>query len=180
MQILKDFALIGNSEGKLLLIQREDGRWSLPGDRPLTKEEERLPSTTVLARIVQEQTGKTVKLMGDPDADIVIDPDNCRWTHGTYADHTTFRVCTWRCWESEKEASWEKPLPSQRYVDPYELMVLAQKGNAPGGLIGGMEQGLVDEATIGQLVMCLDFFLAKTEHHEIAAKIKQGVYERGS
>lgn len=176
MWLLKDFALIGNSEGRLLLIQLPDGRWSLPGDRLLTREESKVPSTVMLARIVEEQTGKVVKVLGDPNADVVTDPESCQWEHTVYSDHRTFRVCTWRCWEGDEGASEVSPLP-QRYVDPYELMVLAQRGNVSGGLVGGMNLGLIDPATVGQVTMCLDYFLAKPEHQGIATKIKQGIRE---
>ena len=151
------FGCIHGERGKLLLVQRGwgkdpktdepkwDGRWNLPGGG--VDEEDAAKSLTpeqIVAREVREETGLDVEFADFRPI-------------GEYptVKHTDLAITYW-CRVVGGSLQTNKEGVSFRYVTPIEVMLMAEKGDVPDGLVGGIKTST--GGVPRHIQMCMNYF----------------------
>lgn len=132
-------------DGKLLLVQRTDGRWNLPGGGVDEKDAEKsLTPEQIVAREVKEEAGLDVKIVDFRPI-------------GEYptAKHTDVAI-TYFCKVVGGKLQTNKEGVLFRYVSPDEVMAMARKGDIPDGLVGGIKT--LTGGVPRHIQMCLHYF----------------------
>jgi 8-oxo-dGTP pyrophosphatase MutT (NUDIX family) len=139
------FALISNFNNGLLLVQRTDGRWNLPGGGVDEGDVKNLASIEdVLCREVSEETGLEI---------LSVDPRPV----GVYATAAfTDLAATYYCRDYQGHFKKSNENCGFIWASPNTLVALASLGDVSGGLVGGVKTstGKVPR----HLQMCLHYF----------------------
>ena len=140
-----NFGLIFNTDSELLLVQRDDGRWNLPGGGVSEDDAAAgINDAGVAIREVLEETGLIVALH---DARPI----------GVYSTmkHTDMAV-TWHCVAGGGELAKTSEGIDARHFSPEQILALANRGDVAEGLVGGIRT--LTGAVPRHIMMCLHAF----------------------